>query len=257
MRKSPTAFNRVRPALGTLMKIQLESAAAEASDWITQAFEKTQQLEKIFSFHDPASLLSQFNLGIPLPATEQGKLLQELIGKARLVENISQGSFSLGENSKIDLGGIAKGFVVDQVVDFLRLQDELTSGFVNAGGDLRFFRQRDPEVELRLGSSERPFQKKLRLVRAAVCTSSLNVASTDPQTSTRYLSPLRAGLDEASSAVVMAEKAWIADALTKVVLFGTTAQIKACCEVFQALAFCFNSHGDLLEVFGDDIQSKI
>ena len=48
----------------------------------------------------------------------------------------------------IDLGGIAKGFAVDRAVDVLR-GDGLSSGLVNAGGDLRAFGQERHTVHVR------------------------------------------------------------------------------------------------------------
>lgn len=47
----------------------------------------------------------------------------------------------------IDLGGIAKGYAVDQAVASLRASG-VTSGLVNAGGDLRAFGPRSWPIEL-------------------------------------------------------------------------------------------------------------
>jgi len=48
---------------------------------------------------------------------------------------------------KINLGSLAKGFVIDKVVEYL-VSEEIESGFVNAGGDMRIFGQKKP---LRIG----------------------------------------------------------------------------------------------------------
>ncbi len=44
---------------------------------------------------------------------------------------------------KINLGSLAKGFIVDEVVKYLR-QQNVISGFVNAGGDMRIFGRKKP-----------------------------------------------------------------------------------------------------------------
>ena len=47
---------------------------------------------------------------------------------------------------KLDLNGIAKGFVVDQLAAKMKLQLPNLSGLINAGGDLRFFNEAHREI---------------------------------------------------------------------------------------------------------------
>ncbi len=51
------------------------------------------------------------------------------------------------EGVKINLGSLAKGFIIDKVVEYLA-SEGIESGFVNAGGDMRIFGQKKP---LRIG----------------------------------------------------------------------------------------------------------
>jgi len=51
------------------------------------------------------------------------------------------------EGVKINLGSLAKGFIIDKVVEYL-VSEGIESGFVNAGGDMRIFGQKKP---LRIG----------------------------------------------------------------------------------------------------------
>jgi len=44
---------------------------------------------------------------------------------------------------KLNLGSLAKGYIIDKAVDFLKLNG-IESGFVNAGGDIRIFGQKKP-----------------------------------------------------------------------------------------------------------------
>jgi thiamine biosynthesis lipoprotein len=74
----------------------------------------------------------------PAPATDQpsAEAAIELLGEGRVRYRRPA--------TRIDLGGIAKGFAVDRALDVLR-QHGLTRGLVNAGGDLAAF---GPEPEL-------------------------------------------------------------------------------------------------------------
>lgn len=47
------------------------------------------------------------------------------------------------EGVKINLGSLAKGFIIDRVVDFL-VSENVKSGIVNAGGDMRIFGYKKP-----------------------------------------------------------------------------------------------------------------
>ncbi|MCK5051725.1 MAG: FAD:protein FMN transferase [Candidatus Cloacimonetes bacterium] len=47
------------------------------------------------------------------------------------------------EGMKINLGSLAKGFIIDEVVEYLE-QQNVISGFVNAGGDMRIFGREKP-----------------------------------------------------------------------------------------------------------------
>ena len=44
---------------------------------------------------------------------------------------------------KLNLGSLAKGYIIDKAVDFLKING-IESGFVNAGGDIRIFGQKKP-----------------------------------------------------------------------------------------------------------------
>ena len=47
------------------------------------------------------------------------------------------------EGVNINLGSLAKGFIIDKVVEYL-ISEGIESGFVNAGGDMRIFGQKKP-----------------------------------------------------------------------------------------------------------------
>lgn len=53
-------------------------------------------------------------------------------------------------NMEIDLGGIAKGYIIDRSIDVLK-ESGLTHGFVNGGGDIRFLGPKHDESAWRIG----------------------------------------------------------------------------------------------------------
>ena len=72
----------------------------------------------------------------------------------------------------IDLGGIAKGYIVDEIVKFLQ-KEGIKKGIVNAGGDLKVFGEKNYRIAIR-----NPFKKKknfkvITVKNKAVCTSGL------------------------------------------------------------------------------------
>jgi FAD:protein FMN transferase len=146
----------------------------------------------------------------------------------------------------IDLGGIAKGFAVDLAVDALRGVG-VSTGLVNAGGDLRAFGQephavyvrdpRDPSrsigcievAEEALASSARRFD----LVDGVHPGSS---AVIDPST----LRPARS----IDGVTVRAPSCMIADALTKIVMISGTDAV-ALLEQYEASALLISADGDI------------
>ncbi len=97
------------------------------------------------------------------------------------------------QHSALDLGGIAKGYIVDQLVEFLAAEGA-TSGVVNAGGDLRCW-----------GNVSRPVY--IRLGRTAVSSECLKIENASVASS---------GWDSYCS--VQADTAVLADAFTKIFL---------------------------------------
>lgn len=65
----------------------------------------------------------------------------ELIGFDKL--KISRGYLFKPQGMKLTLGSLAKGYIIDRAVDFLKTR-QIESGFVNAGGDMRIFGQKKP-----------------------------------------------------------------------------------------------------------------
>lgn len=124
--------------------------------------------------------------------------------------------------TRIDLGGIAKGFAVDRAIDVLR-DLGMPSGLINAGGDLAVFGPRDLMVGVRDPGQPSRVLCRIELRDAAIASSGPQF---NPLQSLDVTCP--AVIDPASGepvyavigATVRASCCLFADALTKVAMIG-------------------------------------
>ncbi|HVV71570.1 MAG TPA: FAD:protein FMN transferase, partial [Verrucomicrobiae bacterium] len=145
-------------------------------------------------------------------------------------------------------GGIAKGYIVDRAIAWLQARAPETKALINAGGDLRFLNWPAPRAHLRLGTSEAPVWREIALCQPGLATSAPQTF-TDPATSrTSYRAPLRWPVG--FSVAVQAPTVAVADALTKVALFGARTVAQSCAEALNALMLVFDQNGELVESFG-------
>jgi FAD:protein FMN transferase len=128
----------------------------------------------------------------------------------------------------LDLGGIAKGYAVDCAV--LTLQScGVTSGLVNAGGDMRAFGPQAHPVQLRSARGLRTVAMLQDAALASSCNAGMDEAVASPHADTRTHQLVR----QPHSVVVHASSAAVADALTKVAMVCPQTATRACAE-FQA-----------------------
>jgi thiamine biosynthesis lipoprotein len=146
---------------------------------------------------------------------------QEYNGRTCDIQLFPNGKVRFLKPLCIDLGGIAKGFAVDQAVAVLQEQG-IESGMVNAGGDMRCFGAEDFPVHVR-----HPKDPGLMLSLPALNNSALATSanSYDEQEWEGPICPhvhgkTRAPLRQPFSVSVNAPTCMIADALTKVILAG-------------------------------------
>lgn len=200
---------RARPLLGTFVEI---TAWGGADDAISRAFAVIAALEKQLSFHDPESELSRLNRNEPFTA---GTDLRRVLAMALRIARLSHGAFDPTAGSpnassrRIDLGGIAKGYCVDRAVAELR-RAGVESGLVNAGGDLRAFGARAFPLHLRHPENPSQLVPFEELREAALATSATYLLGQERCAGSTPLAP-------GASVTVLAPRAAIADALTKVV----------------------------------------
>jgi thiamine biosynthesis lipoprotein len=162
--------------LGTIVDIGVRAGGSTASP-IHAAFAEIDALQRCLSRFDPASDIARFNAlpagasFVPVAATlEVLRAAQALSAATAGLFDISCGTapdgwacrdgrlHKLHARTRLDLGGIGKGYVVDRAVQRM-IDHGAAAGWVNAGGDLRVFGDIELPVSVRDESNGgvRPF----------------------------------------------------------------------------------------------------
>jgi FAD:protein FMN transferase len=211
-------------ALGTLVDIAIDEAdGIDAGEVLVSTFRLISELEQCLSAHRQDSELVQLCERAHREPVPVSAPLRHVLDSAAMISRQSRGIFdvSLGQRMRsnlkwlrddavafkrpmrLDLGGIAKGYVIDRVVQYLQSRG-VTAGRVNAGGDFRVFGNTEQPIALRF---EDGFRTIGRVTHGAVAVS----------TAARHVDG-RSGSTVKTSlmVVVFAPSAIIADALTKI-----------------------------------------
>ena len=218
------------------MRLQVDN-----EDLIGPMYAAMAQVEATFSFHQAESELSRYNRDPKIETTEEFRALLTL---AQNLRKASEGAFDPFVEGALDLGGIAKGWAVDRAIERALQLDPEAKGYVEAGGDIRFFGETEARVALRLGIPPNVVLREIEIsgLQMAVASSSPGMAKEYGESKTR----LRQGQwPEGTSVSVAASNCALADALTKVVLFGERGAWKKIDPL--ARVFVFDRHGELQE----------
>lgn len=253
----------------------LDDAALNAC--FNAGFAAIAEVHRLMSFHDPASDVSRLNAAVAGTSMSLHPHTCAVIATACEIEATSGGLFNAGcgaqlvewgylprlhpEASRhgsaraglamesgcrvtkaadvlIDLGGIAKGYAVDQAIAALK-ESGVRSACVNAGGDLRVFGESDFPVAIRAphAPAESALQVQLRDEALATSGSYFSRKQIDGcEVSALLDGRTGAALTAAASASVRAPSCMLADALTKVVFASGDATHPALRQ-FGATAF--------------------
>lgn len=156
-------IRRAKPLLGTIVDIALHSELCDESALkalLQRCFQRVREVHDLMSFFDEASDIGRLNSAPAGTVVEVSQETADLLRFASSLHTESEGAFDVmyqgrasfpeasmlfhGERSvsctaeaPIDLGGIAKGYAVDQVAAILRAEGGL-SAVINAGGDIQF-----------------------------------------------------------------------------------------------------------------------
>lgn len=253
---SPNSLRRARPLLGTLVEIKAVGTG-DVGAALAAAFDEIAACHFHLSAHRPGSDVCRLAATPPGDLLQVDRRTWEVLTLAQEFSTLSNGYFDVtiaprlaaagylpdtlanGQGSwrdleilpdnrlrphqrlAIDLGGIAKGYAVDRAVEVL-LSHGVTSGCVNAGGDLRIFGSEEETVYLRTPANPAQMLPIVTLADGACATSAPYFSRREIAGKT--VSPLadpRSGqlLPDFDSITVIAPRCVDADALTKIVLF--------------------------------------
>lgn len=272
-------IRRCRPLLGTRVEIGAAGnvPAAELHHAVDDAFAVIERVERLMSYHDPASELSRINREGAVRPQRMHRDTCAVVRAALHFAALSDGAFDpcvapwledwgllprhgaphadheaswrdveiLDESQvrfrrplRLDLGGIAKGYAVDQAVHALQ-RAGAHSVLVNAGGDLRVAGEEGETIALRSPQAPGLVMHTLVLREAALASSSACYsrrrwaggevsALIDPRSGAPYVG--------AGSVSVRAVDCMTADALTKIVLFAAPRSAERALRMCRARA---------------------
>lgn len=133
---------------------------------------------------------------------------------------------------KLDFGGFAKGYAVDEATEAL-MRHGCTAGLVNAGGDLRVFGTRPETMLLQVSTGE---VSPLAVSNTAVAVSRAVDERRPPEHAGYYLRKANTAGTRRTTAVTIASRAVIADALTKCALLCTERRLARLMQHFRDAA---------------------
>ncbi len=157
------------------------------------------------------------------PAAAEIDSARSLVGFERL--SLSGNTITLAEGTRIDLGGIAKGYIIDRAVETLRRRG-IRNGLVNAGGDIRAFGRNNGEpwrIALQNPRDPSDYLAVIEVADRSVTTSGDYERYFDPDREYHHIIDPRTGRSATAlmSVTIIAPRAMEADALaTSVFVLG-------------------------------------
>lgn len=241
-------IRRSKPMLGTFVEVELTGDSSEDRllEIGNRVFSEVERIERCMSFHSLDSELTEINLSAYNNWVSVSADMHKVLQQALALSTFSDGVFDISiarhlvehnllpnheapfdnsasyrdiqlvdgkvlfkKNLQIDLGGIAKGYAVDQAIACV---DDDVDVVVNAGGDLHMRPWREQKVSIRV-PSEAGLGLGFPMLKAALATTACYYHGGG----SAIVSPIKgeAVRDERSFSV-FAPSCLIADALTKI-----------------------------------------
>ncbi len=262
--------------MGTFVDIELQARADASSlnTWITAGFDAMSQVDQWMSVYRSDSDVSRLNAAAIGEWVDVHPETAQVLRAALSLYDVSQGLFDIRcgptpenvppfrlvgsqvqklSSADMDLGGIAKGFAVDQAVEAIQ---RLTGGYrvsgsVNAGGDMRLWGCGQVPAAAQIQGQGSFWLRPFVIQETAAATSSVRTPSDTHLAPAihRYM-PSGRICETPQTVTVFARRCLWADALTKVVLTASDRIARACLASYQAKALVFNPHGALQTVMG-------
>jgi len=265
-------FRKSAFLLGTEVEITVsEKNAKKAKRAIELALKKIRDEEKNLSYYLASSELSRINQNAGKRWIEASPELFSLIKISLAYSQLTDGAFdiafSCGGYKKIildekrkrikfaqkgmalDLGGIAKGYIVDRIVKFLQ-KEGVKEGIVNAGGDLKVFGRKSYRIAIRNPFDKKNILKVIAVKNKAVCTSGLYEKAghiRNPKTGKPIANPL-------ASVTIIAPTAMAADALATAVMVMGRERGEKLLQKLNFSYFLIDAEGKIF--LSDDLENK-
>lgn len=271
-------IERARPLLGTIVSIRVQAGRSFAEDAIDLAFSRIAEIHGAMSFHERDSELTLLNRTAFIEPQHMSRDLYRVMHAAIALAKASGGRFDptvaghlmqwgqlpvhndkenkavgnwldvqLLPNSgvkflrplSLDLGGIAKGYAVDEAVRTLKMCG-VEAGVVNAGGDMRTFGCMET-IHVRDPANPQKAIPVLQVCDAAVATSAGYFS--EHEGNTALVNPATGkSIGQEVSVTVVARRAIWADALTKIVMVSA-AESDAVLQQLHASALILHKNG--------------
>ncbi|MFT6077482.1 MAG: thiamine biosynthesis lipoprotein [Myxococcota bacterium] len=244
-------INRCKPLLGTYVEIDISGQYSDDILLQTsqKIFSRIEEIENLMSFYDPLSELSYLNSNAHRQTCTISDEMAEILNQALQISQLTDGiydisignqlikngflpdnGFGASDNSsfkdiflvgnkvkfakkmQLDLGGIAKGYAVDQAL--LAAEGLDVQIIINAGGDLAMNNWNEEFVDIKIPSLKNNKTIKIKMQNKAVATSSSYYFDQDKNP---IICPkTHKMVNDKRSVSVFAPSCMIADALTKV-----------------------------------------
>jgi len=213
------------PALGTFFEVKWYNYSDVFDVNITNVFNEVRRLEKVFSYHDITSELSKFNES----GTTQCYELMALLKISKWLTRETFGVFNPVNPTanKVDLGGIAKGFIVDRAAKIL--ESKGMSGIINAGGDIRIFGLYTAPVYIR-----DPFDFKNTIYIGEFSRNSIASSCISENSKSRGGKSMVYKKSDVIHASVTGKSCTICDAVTKIALTSPEIAVK----ILKKVGYC-------------------
>lgn len=277
---------RARPLLGTLVVVSAQGSRFSVDQGIAKAFKAVEAVERRMSYFNPTSDVSRLNGGAYDAPVVVHPQTYGVLRLAERLSLLSDGAFDvtaagvlvrdgflphhaspapdprarysdvrLGLRRRvrfrrrlwIDLGGIAKGFAVDQALAALH-RSNVKKGWVNAGGDVAFFSDQPEPLWVR-HPDRRDKMVSLGCFRQGALASSApayRAEGRDGRRATPYVCGGKT-VDLRRGVTVAAPCALWADALTKIALLAPKKAPRVLA-AFRSRAWVFERGGKNLAV---------
>jgi len=134
-----TLYTKDAFLMDTVVHFKVKGALSEGlkARAVNNAAARMKELAKRFDYYSGESELAKLNNQKSAENSPSSPEMQQVLVEAERLRKLTKGAFDVkfDRGGKIDLGGIAKGFIVDEGIRILKKQG-IKEAIINAGGDM-------------------------------------------------------------------------------------------------------------------------